>query len=193
MGSGRAFRTSGCVRYHRQPGFHPSCRPKGSGCDPAIPIVNYVSPSVWAWRPGRARAMRGYVDHVLALLPFEPQAHARLGGPPCEYVGHPSIERLDELRPNAEEEARRQAERQVGAHPVVAMEVEQQSVAPVAALDPRRLSAQAVLLVGVVPAAERDVAVIRHRRVDLDVLGAVGSAEREPSVLGRRGESDARS
>ena len=61
---------------------------------PEIPIVDYVSPSVWAWRPGRARKMRGYVDHVLALLPFEPDAHLRLGGPPCTYVGHPLIERL---------------------------------------------------------------------------------------------------
>lgn len=66
---------------------------------PGIPIVNYVSPSVWAWRPGRAKAMRAYVDHVLALLPFEPAAHERLGGPPCTYVGHPLIERLDVLRP----------------------------------------------------------------------------------------------
>ena len=40
---------------------------------PEIPIVDYVCPSVWAWRPGRARAMRAYVDHVLALLPFEPE------------------------------------------------------------------------------------------------------------------------
>jgi lipid-A-disaccharide synthase len=62
---------------------------------PTIPIINYVSPSVWAWRPGRARRMRGYVDHVLALLPFEPDAHLRLGGPPCTYVGHPLIERFD--------------------------------------------------------------------------------------------------
>jgi lipid-A-disaccharide synthase len=65
---------------------------------PTIPIIDYVSPSVWAWRPGRARAMRRYVDHVLALLPFEPDAHARLGGPPCTYVGHPLIERLEWLR-----------------------------------------------------------------------------------------------
>lgn len=62
---------------------------------PDIPILDYVSPSVWAWRPGRARRMRAYVDHVLALLPFEPEAHARLGGPPCTYVGHPLIEKLD--------------------------------------------------------------------------------------------------
>jgi len=60
---------------------------------PDIPIVDYVSPSVWAWRPGRARKMRPYVDHLLTLLPFEPEAHARLGGPASTYVGHPLIER----------------------------------------------------------------------------------------------------
>jgi lipid-A-disaccharide synthase len=76
--------------------------------DPSIPVVNYVSPTVWAWRPGRAKAMRAYVDHVLALLPFEPEAHRRLGGPPCTYVGHPLIEQIDALRPNAEEQARRE-------------------------------------------------------------------------------------
>ncbi len=43
--------------------------------DPSIPIVDYVSPSVWAWLGGRARSMRGYIDHVLALLPFEPDVH----------------------------------------------------------------------------------------------------------------------
>ena len=60
---------------------------------PTTPIIDYVSPSVWAWRPGRARKMRPYVDHLLALLPFEPAAHAQLGGPACSYVGHPLIER----------------------------------------------------------------------------------------------------
>jgi lipid-A-disaccharide synthase len=67
---------------------------------PGIPIVDYVCPSVWAWRPGRAGAMRAYVDHVLALLPFEPKIMGELGGPPCSYVGHPLAERLGELRPN---------------------------------------------------------------------------------------------
>jgi lipid-A-disaccharide synthase len=66
---------------------------------PQIPIIDYVSPSVWAWRPGRASKMRAYVDHLLALLPFEPAAHRRLGGPPTTYVGHPLIERLAEIRP----------------------------------------------------------------------------------------------
>ena len=72
----------------------PTASPAGCGARaPSIPILDYVSPSVWAWRPGRARAMRGYVDCVLAILPFEPAAHVRLGGPPCVYVGHPLIER----------------------------------------------------------------------------------------------------
>jgi lipid-A-disaccharide synthase len=75
--------------------------------DSSIPIVDYVSPSVWAWRPGRARAMRAYVDHVLALLPFEPEEYRRLQGPPCSYVGHPLIEQLGSLRPDREEEVRR--------------------------------------------------------------------------------------
>jgi lipid-A-disaccharide synthase len=75
--------------------------------DAAIPIVDYVSPSVWAWRPGRARAMRSYVDHVLALLPFEPEAYVRLHGPPCSYVGHPLVEQIGALRPDAAEQARR--------------------------------------------------------------------------------------
>ncbi|BAQ47124.1 MULTISPECIES: lipid-A-disaccharide synthase [Methylobacterium] len=83
---------------------------------PDLPVVDYVSPSVWAWRPWRAKTMRGYIDHVLALLPFEPDAHRRLNGPACTYVGHPLIERLGELRPGpAEQEARR------GPEPVLAV------------------------------------------------------------------------
>jgi len=75
--------------------------------DPSIPVINYVSPSVWAWRSGRARAMRVYVDHVLALLPFEPNAYRRLHGPPCTYVGHPLAEQICALRPDTDEQKRR--------------------------------------------------------------------------------------
>ncbi len=75
--------------------------------DAKIPIVDYVSPSVWAWRSGRARAMLNYVDHVLALLPFEPEAYRRLRGPPCTYVGHPLTEQLAQLRPGPAEQQRR--------------------------------------------------------------------------------------
>src|SRR5947207_5920368 len=68
---------------------------------PHLPIINYAPPSVWAWRPWRARAMRRYIDEVLAILPFEPAAFARLDGPHCTYVGHPLAEQIGELRPDA--------------------------------------------------------------------------------------------
>ena len=55
---------------------------------PNLPVVNYVCPSVWAWKEYRATQMLAYVDHVLALLPFEPEAMQRLGGPPTTFVGH---------------------------------------------------------------------------------------------------------
>ncbi len=76
---------------------------------PALPVVDYVSPTVWAWRPGRARKMRACFDRVLALLPFEPEAHRRLGGPVCDYVGHPLIERVSALRPSPDEALARES------------------------------------------------------------------------------------
>jgi lipid-A-disaccharide synthase len=91
------------------PGFTRGIARRVRAADPTIPIVEYVSPSVWAWRPGRARAMRGYIDHILALLPFEPEVHRRLGGPPCTYVGHPLAEEVQVLRPNEESVRRRLA------------------------------------------------------------------------------------
>ncbi len=66
----------------------------------SLPVIDYVAPSVWAWRSGRAREMRGFVDQVMALLPFEPGVFSHLGGPPCNYVGHPAVENgtVDEAR-----------------------------------------------------------------------------------------------
>lgn len=61
---------------------------KVRSADPSIPIVHYVCPSIWAWRPGRAPAMKPHVDRILCVLPFEPDALARLGGPKGTYVGH---------------------------------------------------------------------------------------------------------
>jgi lipid-A-disaccharide synthase len=77
---------------------------------PTIPILDYVSPTVWAWRSGRARAMRAYVDQVLAILPFEPDLYVKLNGPPCRYVGHPLIERIADLRPDAAAAERRRVD-----------------------------------------------------------------------------------
>ena len=56
---------------------------------PDLPIVNYVPPAVWAYRPGRAAEMLAYVDRSISLFPFEPDVYRRLGGPPATYVGHP--------------------------------------------------------------------------------------------------------
>lgn len=53
-----------------------------------IPIVHYVAPTVWAWRPKRAAHMAKFVDHVLALFPFEPR-YMREAGMSCDFVGHP--------------------------------------------------------------------------------------------------------
>jgi lipid-A-disaccharide synthase len=92
------------------PGFTHAVAKRVRKAAPGIPIVDYVSPSVWAWRPWRAKGMRPFIDHVMALLPFEPDAHLRLGGPPCTYVGHPLIERLPELRPAGADLQRREAE-----------------------------------------------------------------------------------
>ncbi|WBU61286.1 lipid-A-disaccharide synthase [Paracoccus albus] len=60
------------------------------------PVIHYVAPSVWAWRPGRAAKMAKVVDHVLALLPFEPP-YMEAAGMSCDFVGHPVVaeERAD--------------------------------------------------------------------------------------------------
>ncbi len=56
----------------------------------AIRTVHYVAPSVWAWRAKRARKMAGVIDHVLALLPFEPP-YMEAEGMACDFVGHPVV------------------------------------------------------------------------------------------------------
>jgi lipid-A-disaccharide synthase len=91
------------------PGFTHRVAPQVRMRAPHIPIVDYVSPQMWAWRPGRAVTMRAYVDHVLALWPFEPEAYRRLGGPPCTFVGHPLAEEVATLRPGPAEAVRRTA------------------------------------------------------------------------------------
>ncbi|MGH8222797.1 MAG: lipid-A-disaccharide synthase, partial [Nevskiales bacterium] len=63
---------------------------KGHG----IPLLHYVAPTVWAWKPGRAREIAQYLDRLLVVLPFEPpyfEAH----GLACDFVGHPSVEDAD--------------------------------------------------------------------------------------------------
>ena len=59
--------------------------------NPSFPLIHYVAPSVWAWRPGRAREVAKFLDHLLALLPFEPPYFTR-ESLPCTFVGHPIVE-----------------------------------------------------------------------------------------------------
>lgn len=57
---------------------------------PDFRTIHYVAPSVWAWRPGRAARMARVIDHVLALLPFEPP-YMTAAGMTCDFVGHPVV------------------------------------------------------------------------------------------------------
>ena len=57
---------------------------------PDLRTIHYVAPSVWAWRPKRAGKMAQVIDHVLALLPFEPPL-MRAAGMSCDFVGHPVV------------------------------------------------------------------------------------------------------
>ncbi len=57
----------------------------------AGPLIHYVAPTVWAWKPWRARRIAGFLDHLLVLLPFEPPYFEAVGLP-CTFVGHPVVE-----------------------------------------------------------------------------------------------------
>lgn len=57
---------------------------------PDLRTIHYVAPSVWAWRPGRATKMARVIDHVMALLPFEPP-YMTAAGMTCDFVGHPVV------------------------------------------------------------------------------------------------------
>ncbi|MCA1366013.1 lipid-A-disaccharide synthase [Bradyrhizobium sp. BRP14] len=79
---------------------------------PELPVINYVCPSVWAWKAERAPRMRAYVDHVLAVLPFEPEVMRRLGGPPTSYVGHRLASDKNVLAVRKRQRERQQAQKQ---------------------------------------------------------------------------------
>lgn len=82
---------------------------------PDLPVVQYVSPTVWAWKEYRAARMTAFVDHVLAILPFEPEAMRRLGGPETTYVGHRlrSLPAMLDVRKAQAERGERGAERTI--------------------------------------------------------------------------------
>ena len=67
-----------------------------------IPCIHYVSPHVWAWRRRRVYKMAKFLDHVLALFPFEPQYYEG-SGLKCTHVGHAVVERLGAYAPRTPE------------------------------------------------------------------------------------------
>jgi len=67
--------------------FRVAKKVKGTG----IPLIHYVAPTVWAWRPERAKKIAAFLDHLLVLLPFEPPYFTR-EGLGCTFVGHPIVE-----------------------------------------------------------------------------------------------------
>ena len=83
-----------------------------------IPVVHYVAPQLWAWRPGRARRLAGRVDRLLALLPFEPDFFRKLGVD-CTYVGHPVLE--DAAQPLSADEGRTRLKLAPDSQPVLVM------------------------------------------------------------------------
>lgn len=80
-----------------------------------IRTVHYVAPSVWAWRPKRAVKMAAVIDHVLALLPFEPP-YMQAAGMECDFVGHPVV---SEPQASAEQKIAFRARHGLGDAPVL--------------------------------------------------------------------------
>lgn len=80
-----------------------------------IPIIHYVAPSVWAWRPNRAKIISNYIDHVLALFPFEPPYFHSIGLS-CDFVGHPIV---SEVTANRDDTIRFKNEFSLGDEPQI--------------------------------------------------------------------------
>ncbi|WP_298372150.1 lipid-A-disaccharide synthase [Azospirillum sp.] len=73
------------------PGFTLRVAKKVRAAEPGIPLIHYVAPTVWAWKPKRAAKYAALYDHLLAILPFEPPYFER-EGLPCSFVGHSVVE-----------------------------------------------------------------------------------------------------
>ncbi len=96
-----------CRRAYRCAGFQPEGGGAAAADVPGRAADRLCFAHRWAWRPGRARKIARLYSRLMAILPFEPAVHARLGGPPTTYVGHPLMERLADFTPNSEEAALR--------------------------------------------------------------------------------------
>ena len=127
-----------------------------------IPVIHYVAPTVWAWRPKRALKMAKYVDHVLALLPFEPH-YMQEAGMSCDFVGHPVVE---EPVATLNAAAAFRARYDIGDAPLMlclpgSRSSEIKYLAPIFGRTIAKLKAATPQIVIVVPAAEPVVAEVR--------------------------------
>ncbi|WP_299863722.1 lipid-A-disaccharide synthase [uncultured Hoeflea sp.] len=98
-----------CLLIIDSPDFSHRVAKKVRKALPGLKIINYVCPTVWAWKPERAPAMRAYVDHVLSIFPFEPEIVASLGGPPLTYVGHRLLDDSGLIAAQKSQAARRES------------------------------------------------------------------------------------
>lgn len=99
------------------PGFTHRVARRVRSALPDLPIVNYVCPTVWAWKPKRAPRMVAYVDHILSVLPFEEAVLAQLGGPPVTYVGHSMVSDPGLIGARASQERKAAAGKHVSGSP----------------------------------------------------------------------------
>ncbi len=67
------------------------------------PIILYVAPTVWAWKPHRAPILAKYIDEIFALFPFEVEVIRSLNGPKTSYVGHPTLKLISPIKPSLQD------------------------------------------------------------------------------------------
>jgi lipid-A-disaccharide synthase len=140
-----------------------------------VPIVYYISPQLWAWRPGRMKTMRALADRVLVIFPFEEQIY-RDAGVSVQWVGHPLLDVMPPPQPKD----------------VLAPGMGLSAEAPIVALLPgsRRNEVRAILP-GLAAAAARirarlpDVqfAIARAPHISDDLLAALGSIQGPPPIV----------
>ena len=140
-----------------------------------VPIVYYISPQLWAWRPGRMQTMRALADRVLVIFPFEEQIY-RDAGVPVQWVGHPLLDVMPPPQPKD----------------LLASTLGLSAAAPIVALLPgsRRNEVRAILPV-LAAAASRirarlpDVqfAVARAPHISDDLLAPLGSIAGGPPIV----------
>ncbi|MFQ5438525.1 MAG: lipid-A-disaccharide synthase, partial [Paracoccaceae bacterium] len=129
---------------------------KARETNPSLKTIHYVAPSVWAWRAERAAKMAQHVDHVLALLPFEPP-YMEAQGMGCDFVGHPIA---GAPMPDGAEIAGFRASHGIGAEQPLLVVLPGSRMGEVARLEPifaatlREVLAHVPDLAVVVPAAE---------------------------------------